>query len=59
MAQGIGNHEQTGILPVINIPSADLAVDVATALRNGGLNSIEVTLRSSDSLQSIKIIKEF
>lgn len=54
----IGNHEQTGILPVINIPEASLAEDVAKALRAGGLNSIEVTLRSSDSLESIKIIKE-
>lgn len=54
----IGNHEQTGILPVINIPEASLAEDVAKSLRAGGLNSIEVTLRSSDSLESIKIIKQ-
>ncbi len=53
----IGNHEETGILPVINIPSADVAVDVAKAIRNGGINSIEVTLRSADSLESIKAIK--
>lgn len=58
MAVKIGNHEQTGILPVINIPQASLAEDVAKALRDGGLNSIEVTLRSADSLESIKIIKE-
>ncbi len=56
----IGNHEQTGILPVINIPSKDVAIDVAKALREGGINSIEVTLRSVDSLESInKIKKEF
>ena len=54
----IGNHEQTGILPVINISEASVAEDVAKALRAGGLNSIEVTLRSADSLESIKIIKE-
>lgn len=53
-----GTHEQTGILPVINIPSADVAVSVAQALRDGGLNSIEVTLRSADSLDSIKTIKK-
>lgn len=58
MPEKINTHEQTGILPVINIPKADLATDVAKALREGGLNSIEVTLRSSDSLESIKIIKE-
>lgn len=53
----INNHEQTGILPVINIPDASLATDVANALRNGGVNSIEVTLRSADSLRSISKIK--
>lgn len=53
-----GSYEQTGILPVINIPSADVAVSVAKALREGGLNSIEVTLRSEDSLESIRVIKK-
>lgn len=53
-----GSYEQTGILPVINIPSVSVAADVAKALRNGGLNSIEVTLRSEDSLDSIKAIKK-
>ena len=28
----IGNHEQTGILPVINISEASVAEDVAKAL---------------------------
>lgn len=49
--------EQTGILPVINIPSVSVAKNVATAIRNGGINTIEVTLRSADSLESIKAIK--
>lgn len=52
--------ECTGILPVINIPSADIALNVADALRAGGINTIEVTLRSADSLDSIaKIKKEY
>lgn len=55
--QKINHHEFTGILPVINIPNATLAVPVADALRHGGVNSIEVTLRSPDSLDSIKNIK--
>lgn len=54
----IGNHKQTGILPVINIPEVSVACDIALALRHGGINSIEVTLRSADSLESIKAIKE-
>ncbi|MBR3966125.1 MAG: bifunctional 4-hydroxy-2-oxoglutarate aldolase/2-dehydro-3-deoxy-phosphogluconate aldolase [Clostridia bacterium] len=49
--------EQTGILPVINIPSVSVATTVANAVRNGGINTIEVTLRSADSLESIKAIK--
>lgn len=51
------SYEQTGILPVINIPNVSLAIPVAEALRRGGVNAIEVTLRSSDSLESIKSIK--
>ncbi len=53
----INNHEKTGILPVINIPNVSLAIPLAKALRQGGVNSIEVTLRSADSLESIKTIK--
>jgi len=53
----INNHEKTGILPVINVPNVSLAIPVAEALRRGGINAIEVTLRSSDSLESIKSIK--
>jgi len=55
--QKLLSHEQAGILPVINIPHASLAVPLAEALRRGGLNSIEVTLRSPDSLESIRSIK--
>lgn len=54
----MNSYEKTGILPVINIPEARLAQPVAKALRDGGLNSIEVTLRSPDSLESIRLIKE-
>ena len=53
----INSYEDIGILPVINVPNASLAVKIAEALRAGGLNSIEVTLRSPDSLESIKNIK--
>ena len=53
----INSFEQTGILPVINIPKASYAVSLAEALRCGGVNSIEVTLRSPDSLDSIRNIK--
>ena len=58
MTDRIMSHEETGILPVINIPEAGLAESVAKALRDGGLNSIEVTLRSPDSLESIRRIRK-
>lgn len=57
MLRSLNSYEQTGVLPVINIPECEIAVSVAKALREGGVNSIEVTLRSPDSLESIKKIK--
>lgn len=50
--------ESTGVLPVINIPHSDLAEDVACAVIKGGINSMEITLRSADSLQSISKVKK-
>lgn len=52
------SYERTGILPVINIPEIELAVPVAKALIDGGLNAIEITLRSGCSLEAIEEIKK-
>lgn len=57
MLEALNSYDKTGILPVINIPECEIAVLIAKALRDGGINSIEVTLRSPDSLESIKNIK--
>ena len=46
-----------GIMPVINIPSPDLAVPLADALEAGGLPQIEVTLRNDTAMDSIRAIK--
>jgi len=48
----------TGILPVINISDVNKALPLAGALRNGGLNHIEITLRSEHSLSAIALIKD-
>ena len=48
----------TGVLPVINIPNSDIALPIAKALIDGGMLSLEVTLRSRDSLESIAKIKK-
>ena len=46
-----------GVMPVINIPSPDLAVPLADALRAGGIPQIEVTLRNDGALESLRRIK--
>jgi 2-dehydro-3-deoxyphosphogluconate aldolase/(4S)-4-hydroxy-2-oxoglutarate aldolase len=48
---------QTGVLPVINVPEASLAVPLAKALIDGGMTALEITLRSDCSLEAIKSIK--
>lgn len=49
---------KTGILPVINIPQIDVALPLAEALLAGGLDALEVTLRSNCSLEAIRRIKD-
>ena len=47
---------ETGIIPVVKIDNADQAVDLATALRNGGINCVEITFRTAAAEQAIKNI---
>ena len=47
--------EMTGILPVIGIGSTESAVPLADALSAGGVDSIEVTLRSDCALEAIRL----
>ncbi|RLP74766.1 bifunctional 4-hydroxy-2-oxoglutarate aldolase/2-dehydro-3-deoxy-phosphogluconate aldolase [Mycetocola tolaasinivorans] len=42
-----------GIVPVVEIPEARLAVPLARALSEAGLTTIEVTMRTPDALESI------
>ncbi len=48
--------ERVGVVPVIVIDNADVAVPVAEALRDGGLSVIEVTLRTAAALDAIRRI---
>ena len=48
---------KAGVLPVINVPKAELALPLAKALMDGGMTALEITLRSDCSLEAIKIIK--
>ena len=49
-----------GIVPVVKIDSADDAVPLARALRNGGINCAEITFRTAAAKESIaRITKEF
>ena len=49
---------ECGSLPVIKIPSLDKALPLAKALRQGGINMIEVTVRNEVAFSAIKAIKE-
>lgn len=46
-----------GIIPVIKIDDAEKAVPLANALKNGGLNVLEVTFRTDCAAQAIAEIK--
>lgn len=46
-----------GILPIVTIDSVDEALAVAEALQRGGLNSIELTLRTAAALPAIAALK--
>lgn len=58
MAVSVKAIEDSGVLPVINIPDPDVAVPLAKAILDGGISCLEVTLRSSGSLEAIRRIKE-
>lgn len=44
------------VIPVVKIPSADAAVEVAKALARGGVPVIELTLRTSAGIEAIRAI---
>lgn len=46
-----------GVLPVIKIEDKNTAVNLATAIRAGGINAIEVTARNETAFESIALIK--
>lgn len=48
----------TGVLAVVSLPDPDKAVAVVDALAAGGIEVIEVTLRSEGALESIRRIKK-
>ena len=48
----------TGILPVIKVEKTEHAVPLAKALRAGGLNAIEVTIRSEAAYDAIHAISQ-
>lgn len=50
--------KQAGVIPVIKLENADDAVPLAKALMAGGINSAEITFRTSAAAESIKKISE-
>ena len=56
MKEAILRIAELGVLPVINIPKPELAVPLAEALIRGGIDAMEVTLRSDIALASLERI---
>jgi 2-dehydro-3-deoxyphosphogluconate aldolase/(4S)-4-hydroxy-2-oxoglutarate aldolase len=50
--------EQSPVMPVIVIEDIDTAVDMARALVDGGVRSLEITLRSPAALEAITLISQ-
>ncbi len=53
------NHivKQTQVIPVITITKEEQAIPLANALLEGGMNTLEVTLRTPAAMPAIKAIK--
>lgn len=45
------------VLPVLTVDTADQAVDTAKALRSGGLQAVEVTMRTPVALEAVAAVK--
>ena len=60
MEQLIKTISETGIVPVVKLDSAEDALPLAKALREGGINCAEITFRTDAAEESIKrISKEY
>ena len=47
-----------GLVPVVVIDDSELAVSVAKALKEGGLDIMEITMRTEQGIESIKKVKK-
>lgn len=52
----LGELENIGIIPVIKIDNIDNALPLATALYNGGLPCAEITFRTPEAEEAIRVI---
>ena len=50
--------QSTRVIPVIIINNLEDALPMANALVNGGLNVLEITLRTDIAIEAIKLIKQ-
>ena len=49
---------QSPVIPVVMIENPERAVPLCEALQRGGINAIEVTLRTEKAIEAISLIKE-
>ena len=47
----------TRVLPVLTVDTVAQAVSVSRALQDGGMNAVEITLRTSAGLEAIRQVK--
>jgi 2-dehydro-3-deoxyphosphogluconate aldolase/(4S)-4-hydroxy-2-oxoglutarate aldolase len=50
--------ESAGVVPVVELPAADLAVPLADALVAGGLSCVEITFRTPAAREGLAAIRE-
>ncbi|MGO5353997.1 bifunctional 4-hydroxy-2-oxoglutarate aldolase/2-dehydro-3-deoxy-phosphogluconate aldolase [Faecalicoccus sp. LCP19S3_E3] len=59
MIQSIYNRvQEEGIVPVVEIEDVNQSVSLATALLKGGIHCVEITFRTKQAANAIKLIKE-
>ena len=56
--QSLARLEKTGVIAVLTIDDAQNAVPVADALLAGGVDIMELTLRTPAALEAVKLVKE-
>jgi 2-dehydro-3-deoxyphosphogluconate aldolase / (4S)-4-hydroxy-2-oxoglutarate aldolase len=50
--------DQINVLPVLTVTDIDMAIDLCSALQRGGVNAVEITLRTAAGLEALSEVKK-